>query len=200
MGGDMITQVNLSSFDYLTSDLGLTVTTAPNAPIQPAGFPHPIVFFPVTAFDPDQQQVFHDGSSLTLSAGGSFVEFADFIVDLDALEILADVTYTGGSTDEAVVFLLEDCTTMGACVGLDGSITSYGLELSLSGNAAGVIESVLGVEEDLEGAPIGVANMAFLPSAKPRDMAVAGLISASTSSFFSMVSATVLMTYCGSPM
>ena len=157
------TQVNLSSFDYLTSDLGLTVTTAPNAPIQPAGFPHPIVFFPVTAFDPDQQQVFHDGSSLTLSAGGSFVEFADFIVDLDALEILADVTYTGGSTDEAVVFLLEDCTTMGACVGLDGSITSYGLELSLSGNAAGVIESVLGVEEDLEGAPIGVANMTLIP-------------------------------------
>ena len=158
-----VTEIYVSSFTAL-QELGLTVEVlGDDAEVFfPPSLPNPNLYYPITAFDPDDVQVFHDGIGLALND----VELTDFIVDADDFVVLADVSAPiSGMIEDAPVFDIVDCAALGGCVGLDGVLAVDGLGLELSATA----RSVLGVEFMLSddvlpaGTPIGVAN-SFLAS------------------------------------
>jgi len=166
MAASGTTQVYVSAFGTLTGDLGLSVTPlGPTEVFQPAGLPSPNLFFPITAFDATEAQIFHDGIGLSLGAGGTTVDLENFVVDADDLVVLDDVTGTStGFTPGAPVFDVIDCAPAG-CTGLDGVTGVDGLGLLLSDTAAGVLHLEFGVP-GLGGTPIGVAN-SFLQVPEP---------------------------------
>ena len=158
-----VTEIYVSSFAALEG-LGLTVDVLGDDAdsFQPPSLPNPNVFYPITAFEEDESQIFHDGIGLALDG----VELRDFIVDADDAVVFADVSGPiSGAVGVAPVFDIVDCAATGGCTGLDGVLVLDGLGLELSVAARGVLGTEFGLADDVlpAGTPIGVAN-SFLAS------------------------------------
>lgn len=163
------TQLNVTSFGTL-ADLGVTVTpggTAQVVDLMPA-LPSPIVFYDVTLvdLDPATTRIFHAGSLLDLTTT-STVSLSDFIVDASGGFVLADVMSPTFDLQAAPIFVINRaCSVSDPCLGLDGTLTVEGLELTLTADAAGVLVEDLGIA-NLTGTVVGVASSSFTPIPEP---------------------------------
>jgi hypothetical protein len=174
------TQLNVTSFGTLT-DLGVTVApggTAQVVDLSPI-LPSPIVFYDVTSvdLDPASTRIFHVGSILDLSTTAT-VSLSDFVINASTGFVLADVDAPGGSLMGAPVFAINKaCSVADPCLGLDGTATVDGLELTLTAAAAGVLSDNLGII-DLTDAVVAVANSSFTPIPEPGTglLALTGLV------------------------
>ena len=163
------TQLNVTSFGTLT---GLGVTVAPGGTAQVVDLtpilPSPIVFYDVTSvdLDPASTRIFHVGSVLDLSTTET-VSLSDFVINASTGFVLADVNAPSGSLMGAPVFAINKaCSVSDPCLGLDGTATIDGLELTLTAAAAGVLSDNLGII-DLTDAIVAVANSSFTPIPEP---------------------------------
>ena len=174
------TQLNVTSFGTL-ADLGVTLTpggTAQVIDLMPV-LPSPIVFYDVTSvdLDPASTRIFHVGSVLDLTTSET-VSLSDFVVDASAGFVLADVVSPSFNLLAAPVFSINKaCSVSDPCVGLDGTVTVDGLELTLTADAAGVLSQDLGIG-DLTGTIVAVANSSFTPIPEPGTglLALTGLV------------------------
>ena len=161
------TQLNVTSFGTLT-DLGITVTPGGTAQVVSLPtLPSPIVFYEVTSvdLDPSSTQIFHVGSSLSLTSG-STVDLSNFLIDATQGLVFADVTSTSFTGNAAAFSISKACSVSDPCIGLDGTITIDGLELQLTGGAADLLSSELSIP-DLTGVVVAVANSSFTPVPEP---------------------------------
>lgn len=169
------TEVYVSALSTLT-DLGFTVTPlGATEVVQASTLPNPTLFFPITGFDAEEVQIFHQGIGLALTDASGSVELTDFIVDGDDGVVLGNVLSSSVVADGAEIFAISDCAAMGGCMGLDGTLALDGLELSLTATAASVLfaefQELLEMadldEKALVGLPIGVANSFLVPKSVP---------------------------------
>lgn len=178
------TQLNVTSFGAL-ADLGVTLTpggTAQVIDLAPV-LPSPIVFYDVTSvdIDPASTRIFHLGSVLdltTATTGTDTVSLSNFIINATTGFVLADVLSPSSSLVSAPVFAINKACAVGdPCVGLDGTITVDGLELTLTAAAAGILSQDLGLA-DLTGTIVAVANSSFTPVPEPGTglLALTGLV------------------------
>ncbi|MBW2497389.1 MAG: hypothetical protein JRF61_08975 [Deltaproteobacteria bacterium] len=168
------TQLNVTSFGTLTDDLGVTVAAGGTAEVVsiPA-LPSPIVFYDVTAVDLDTAEIFHVGAVLDLTTTNT-VTLSDFIIDAGQGQVFADVFSPSVDLEAAAVFNINKaCSVADPCIGLDGTSTIEGLELTLTAAAAGVLETDLEIP-NLTDAKIAVANSSFTLVPEP-GTAVLGL-------------------------
>lgn len=152
------TAVTLTSAPTLTS-VGLAVSPLGSATVSPGSSGIPIAYFGVTGGSIDTDSfaglIEHEGSGLSLSAGGATIELANFVIDTSALLLSGDVTIGATTLDD--VGLLD--------IGLTGSpFTPFSLTLTAA--AAGALSSVFGVG-DLTGFELGVANTLPITAAVP---------------------------------
>ncbi len=163
------TQLNVTSFGAL-ADLGVTLTpggTARVIDLTPI-LPSPIVFYDVTSvdLDPASTRIFHVGSVLDLTTTAT-VSLSEFVINATTGVVLADVVSPGSNLLSAPVFAINKaCSVSDPCIGLDGTITVDGLELTLTADAAGVLAQELGIV-DLTGTVVAVANSSFTPIPEP---------------------------------
>lgn len=170
------TQLNVTSFGTLTDGLGVTVSPGGTAQVVsiPA-LPSPIVFYDVTSvdLDPASTAIFHDGAILDLTTINT-VSLSNFIIDATAGFVLADV-FSSPSVDlqdAAILSINKACSVANPCIGLDGTATIDGLELTLTAAAAGILSQELGIP-DLTGVVFAVANSSFTPIPEPGTAALA---------------------------
>lgn len=124
------------------------------------GVPGPFVFYNVTSVDNATQEIFHDGSVLSLTVSNT-VELSNFVIDLAQGFVFADVASPSTNALGASVFeITKSCSFANPCIGLDGTSTIDGLELSLTADAAQALTTDLGIQ-DLTGSPIGVSNSIY---------------------------------------
>ncbi len=173
------TQLNITSFGTLSS-LGVSLTPGGTANFFtiPA-LPSPILFYSVTSvdLDPASTRIFHVGSVLDLTTTNT-VRLTDFIVDASAGFVLANVLSPSFNLQSAPIFAINKaCSVTNPCIGLDGTVTVDGLELTLTAAAAGVLSQDL-VIADLTGAIVAVANSSFTPIPEPGTgiLALTGLL------------------------
>jgi hypothetical protein len=155
------TQLNVTSFGALTG-LGVTVAPAGTAQVVTVpSLPSPIVFYPVTSVDLDSGEIFHVGAVLDLTTTAT-VSLSDFVVDAGAGLVFANVDRPSDADlmSAAIFSINKSCSVADPCLGLDGTSTISGLELTLTSAAAGILVADLGIA-DLTGASVAVANSSF---------------------------------------
>lgn len=170
------TQLNVTSFDTLTS-LGITLTPSGTAQVVSLPtLPSPIVFYEVTAvdLDPGSTQIFHVGSVLDLTKDANTVSLSNFLIDATQGLVFADVLATGFDANAAVFSISKACSVADPCAGLDGTATIDGLELQLTAAAAGLLADQLSIA-DLTGSVVAVANSSFTPIPEPGTALLMGL-------------------------
>jgi hypothetical protein len=164
------TQLNVTSFGTLTNGLGVTVSPGGTAQVVSIpSLPSPIVFYDVTSvdLDPASTEIFHVGSVLDLMTTNT-VSLRNFIIDATSGFVLADV-FSSPSVDlqgAAILAINKACSVSDPCIGLDGTTTIIGFELTLTAAAAGILSQELGIP-DLTGAVFAVANSSFTPIPEP---------------------------------
>ncbi|MDJ0847175.1 MAG: PEP-CTERM sorting domain-containing protein [Myxococcota bacterium] len=169
------TQIYVSAFGAL-EDEGAIVLPGGTAEVEFIdALPSPFVFYDITSVDEVAEQIFHDGSLLTISANSNSVALSDFLIDVDAGFVLADVASLGTNLMGAPIFALDQfCSLDEPCIGLDGTSTIEGVGLTLTAAAASVLTGELGLP-DLTDAPIGVANSTYTLIPEPGTAALMGL-------------------------
>jgi hypothetical protein len=120
--------------------------------------------FPITGGDLSglSGTIEHDGSGLLLSDGSTGVALENFLIDMNTLQLLADVTVDGTPSGNLALFDVSDCLSFlggpGQCLDGDGSVIVDGFKLSLTSGAAAALTSAFGLP-DLTGAQFGVADV-----------------------------------------
>ena len=144
------TRVELTSAPTLIGTLGLAIQPVGTAAIEAVG---PTAVFPVTGGTIDditgELLVEHDGSGLSLSAGTTSLLLLNFLIDTENTQILGDaVTIAPDMGGDLQAAALNNIPLFN----LDG------LNLLLTGTAAGAIDSLFGVP-GLTGFEIGTASL-----------------------------------------
>ncbi|MCR9092943.1 MAG: PEP-CTERM sorting domain-containing protein [bacterium] len=163
-----LTQIDVTSFGTLISP-GFDIQLTPGGTGEVVffdGLPSPSVLYDVTSVDLMAGQVFLDGAVLELSRAGTTVELSNFVIDAAAGFVLADVLSPGFDVNAQIFAINKACSLADPCVGLDGTISIGGLELTVTGTAADVLTTELGVG-DLTDVAFGVATTTFTPIPEP---------------------------------
>lgn len=163
------TQVALDSgfVDALTQ---LKVTPAPvgKATISDeAVASFPITGGNVTYYDPTddyrpfvQGILMHDGSGLSLTAGGIKVELTDFVIDPGTSELTGTVSVDGKvAAEDALLFNLDGSTLNPLKSNSDGSATLEGTTVKLSDDAAGLLNDTFGIKDLKGGLVVGISSI-----------------------------------------
>lgn len=148
----------------------LKVTPAPvgTATISKAGVASfPITGGNVTYYKPGsvspyvQGEVDHDGSGLSLTAGGKKVELKDFVVDPGKSVLTGSVSVDGKqAAASAPLFFLDGRTLKPLAVSADGSTaTLEGTTVKLKQEAADLLNKTFGISALKGGLVIGVAKI-----------------------------------------
>lgn len=169
LSGNM-TQVILDE-GFLGALTSLKVTPAPvgDATISKAG----VASFPITGgnvkyFDPTnpyrpfvQGSISHDGSGLSLTAGGKTVELTDFVVDPGTSVLSGKVSVDGEvAAESAELFILDGSTLEPLKVNeSEGTAVLRGTTVKLKGSAADLLNMTFGIEDLKEGLVIGIAKI-----------------------------------------
>jgi hypothetical protein len=108
-----------------------------------------------------QGVVFHDGSGLTLAAGGTTVELSDFVIDPGKpARLFGDVTVNGElAAPHAPLFNLDGSTLSAPTMGADGSAVLDGTTVKLSDEAAGLLNSTFKTDALAGGLVIGTSTI-----------------------------------------
>ena len=163
-----LTQIDLTSFGTLISP-GFDIQITPGGTGEVVffdGLPSPSVLYDVTSVDLVEGQVFHVGSVLELGRAGNTVELSNFVIDAAAGFVLADVLSPSFDVNAPILAINKACSLADPCVGLDGTISIGGLELTVTDTAATVLSTDLGVA-DLTDVAFGVATTTFTPVPEP---------------------------------
>jgi hypothetical protein len=107
-----------------------------------------------------QGEVLHEGSGLSLTAGGKTVELEDFVVDPGASVLTGRVSVDGEvAADEAPLFFLDGSTLMPLRTTDDGRAVLEGTTVELKAEAADLLNETFGITALEEGLKIGVAKL-----------------------------------------
>ena len=168
-GGD--TAVTLDSgFVSALGTLGLTPGVTGTATLDGTTgvVDFPITGGTVTLYDREsgyrpwvQGVVFHDGSGLTLAAGGTTVELSNFVIDPGKpARLFGDVTVNGElAAPNAPLFNLDGSTLSAPTMGADGSAVLDGTTVKLSDEAAGLLNSTFETDALAGGLVIGTSTI-----------------------------------------
>jgi hypothetical protein len=127
----------------------------------------PITGGNVTYYDPAspvrpfvQGIINHDGSGLSLSAGGTTVELTDFVIDPGTSELTGTVTANGEeAATDALLFDLDGSTLNPLETNPDGSATLEGTTVKLSDDAATLLNDTFGIDALKGGLVIGISSI-----------------------------------------
>jgi hypothetical protein len=133
----------------------------------------PITGGNVTYYEPGtvspfvQGEVDHDGSGLSLTAGGKKVELTDFVVDPGASVLTGTVSVDGEpAADDAPLFFLDGRTLNPLEVNqADGTAILEGTTVKLKAEAADLLNQTFGIQDLEEGLVVGVAKITINTSA-----------------------------------
>jgi hypothetical protein len=147
----------------------LKVTPAPigDASISSTGVARfPITGGNVTYYEPGtvspfvQGELDHDGSGLSLTAGGKTVELTDFVIDPGASVLTGTVSVDGEVAAEgAPLFFLDGRTLNPLDVNDNGTAVLEGTTVKLKAEAAELLNQTFGIDDLQEGLKIGVAKI-----------------------------------------
>jgi hypothetical protein len=147
----------------------LKVTPAPvgDASISSTGVARfPITGGNVTYYEPGtvspfvQGELDHDGSGLSLTAGGKTVELTDFVIDPGASVLTGTVSVDGEVAAEgAPLFFLDGRTLNPLDVNGNGTAVLEGTTVKLKAEAAELLNETFGIDDLQEGLKIGVAKI-----------------------------------------
>ncbi len=129
-----------------------------------AGFP--ITGGNVTYYEPGTVSPFvqglinHDGSGLSLEAGGKLVELENFDIDPGRSVLTGDVSVDGEeAAADAPLFFLDGRTLKPLQAGTDGTAVLEGTTVKLKAEAAELLNTTFGIDALTEGLVIGVAKI-----------------------------------------
>ena len=127
----------------------------------------PITGGDVTYYDPAdpvrpyvQGIINHEGSGLSLEAGGTLVELTDFVIDPGTSELMGNVSVDGKEAASDVVLFDLDGTTLNPLeTNPDGSATLEGTTVELNADAADLLNETFGIEDLAGGLVIGTSSI-----------------------------------------
>jgi hypothetical protein len=160
---------------FVSALQSLKVTPAPlgAASISDTGVARfPITGGNVTYYQPGtvspyvQGELDHDGSGLSLTAGGTEVELTDFVIDPGASVLTGTVSVDGEvAAESAPLFFLDGRTLNPLRVNQNGTAVLEGTTVKLKAEAADLLNQTFGIEDLQEGLVIGVAKITINTSA-----------------------------------
>ena len=161
------TNVELDSgFLEALESLGVTPGVVGDAKLDGATLKFPITGGDVKYFEPGtvspfvQGEVLHEGSGLSLTAGGKTVELEDFNVDPGASVLTGRVSVDGEvAADEAPLFFLDGSTLEPLRTTDDGRAVLEGTTVELKAEAADLLNETFGIQDLEEGLTIGIAKL-----------------------------------------
>jgi hypothetical protein len=108
-----------------------------------------------------QGTIFHEGSGLSLTAGGTTIDLPDFTVDPGKpARLFGNVSVNGTlAAPSAPLFDLDGSTLNPPTMGSDGSAVLQGTTVKLSPEAAALLNKTLGTDALTGGFVIGVATI-----------------------------------------
>jgi hypothetical protein len=148
--------------------LGLTPGTVGGATLTEGTLNFPVTGGTVTLYDKDtgyrpwvQGVVLHDGSGFSLSAGGTTVELANFVVSPGKpARLFGDVSVNGRlAAPSAPLFNLDGSTLEPVTMDADGSAVLDGTRVLLSEEAAALLNQTFGTDALAGGLLIGTATI-----------------------------------------
>jgi len=126
----------------------------------------PITGGDVTYYEPGsidpyvQGEIQHDGSGLSLTAGKTTVELTDFSIDPGTSQLFGDVAVNGKTAaEDAFVFQLDGRTLEPLQSGPGGTAILTGTEVSISEDAAPLLNETFGTDGVKPGLLVGVATI-----------------------------------------
>jgi hypothetical protein len=163
------TEVALDSgFVQALTDLKVTPGPVGDGEISKDGVASfPITGGNVTYYDPTspvrpfvQGIIDHEGSGLSLEAGGTLVELTDFVVDPGTSELTGTVSVDGKeAATDALLFDLDGSTLNPLKSNSDGSATLEGTTVLLSDDAASLLNDTFGIDALKGGLEIGISSI-----------------------------------------
>jgi hypothetical protein len=168
LSGD-VTEVTLDA-GFVEALTQLKVTPGPvgDAEISNDGVASfPITGGDVTYYDPAdpvrpyvQGIINHEGSGLSLEAGGTLVELTDFVIDPGTSELMGNVSVDGKeAASDVVIFDLDGSTLNPLETNPDGSATLEGTTVLLNQGAADLLNETFGIEDLKGGLEIGISSI-----------------------------------------
>jgi hypothetical protein len=159
--------LDASFLEGLTT-LQLTPAVLGGATLEGAKIAFPITGGEVEYYDPNGTvqpyvvgSIEHEGSGLSLTGGGKTVELENFVVDPDESVLTGDVTVDGTvAAEDAPLFFLDGRTLRALDVDeVEDQAVLTGTTVSLTAEAAELLNGVLGTEALEEFFPVGVAEI-----------------------------------------
>jgi len=135
-------------FVQALTTLKLTPGVVGKATLAGGAISFPITGGNVTYYSPNsgvtpyvQSTINHEGSGLSLSAGGTKVELTNFVVDAGTSKLMGDVSANGKSVLKgAYLFFLDGRTLQPLKSNSDGTATLAGTEVKVSPDAAALLD------------------------------------------------------------
>jgi hypothetical protein len=150
---------------------GLTALKLTPGPVGSAKIAGAVATFPITGgnvtyYAPGtvspyvQGSINHDGSGLSLTSGATKVELTNFVVDPGKSVLTGKVTANGKvAAESAPLFFLDGRTLQPLQAGTDGTAVLQGTTVSLTKEAAALLDSTFGTTALTEYFPVGVAKI-----------------------------------------
>ena len=163
------TQVTFDAgFVKALTDLKVTPGPVGDATISKDGVASfPITGGNVTYYDPTssvrpyvQGIIDHQGSGLSLTAGGTEVDLTDFVIDPGTSELTGTVSVNGKeAATDAVLFDLDGSTLNPLKTNSDGSATLEGTTVELSSDAASLLNDTFKINALKGGIVVGISSI-----------------------------------------
>ncbi len=155
------------SFLEALESLGVTPGAVGDAEITEDGSAvFPITGGNVTYYEPGtvspfvQGRIDHDGSGLSLEAGGKMVELTDFVVDPGKSVLTGQVSVDGEvAAEDAPLFFLDGRTLEPLEAKDNGTAVLQGTTVKLKAEAADLLNQTFGIQDLQEGMEIGTATI-----------------------------------------
>ena len=107
-----------------------------------------------------QGEILHEGSGLSLEAGGKTVELTDFVIDPGASVLTGTVSVDGKvAAERAPLFFLDGRTLKPLATRENGTAVLQGTTVKLKAEAAELLNGTFGITALEEGLKIGVATI-----------------------------------------
>lgn len=156
-----------SGFTDALEQLGVTPGVVGDAKLRGADVSFPITGGDVSYYDPKssvrpfvQGTIEHEGSGLSLTAGGTEVELTDFVIDPGTSELTGTVSVDGEeAATDALLFDLDGSTLEPLRTNPDGSATLTGTTVLLSDDAASLLNDTFGIKDLKGGLEIGISTI-----------------------------------------
>lgn len=160
------TQITLDQgFLDALNQLKLQPGTVGEATLQGGALSFPITGGNVTVFEPGQVspyvigQIHHVSSGLSLSAGGTTVELVNLNVDPGVSRVYGDVVVDGKVAVESAYLFQLDGSTLQPLQTSGGQAVLEGTEVSISPDAAPLLNDTFGTDQVQPGLLVGIAKI-----------------------------------------